>query len=441
MKPLRHIPVRLGRVILPVLALVLPGAAAAEVWPRETTPATVPVYEIGRPDFDPPGIFLGDFLIRPSATETAAYDGNIFASHRKVVGDFVNTTREELAFDSQWSRHRLGGRLYTAQQVYAGHPGEDADTFGAEASGRLDVTRDLFFDLEGGFVQQPQQRAAPEATVNRTGRPIYDTGNGTLGFVQRLNRLVERAQVSVVRIDYVTAGNTARDSVTTTVRDRVSYDLSERISLFLQVSYALRDWDVRADERNFDTLTGLAGVTVSIPTVVEADIGVGALRQTYANAAFAPLVAPAVNGHVTWNMLPLTTILADVSSTVTGTETFCGARAGTCQTDGGPPLAPGTGQRNTLETTEAQIAAQHEIWHDLLGEVRLRYQHDAFGFNDLVHDTYSANANLRFLINRHLEADFDYTFRKRDANQPDNTTFNSGAFTEHIIGISLRVGL
>jgi hypothetical protein len=441
MKPLRHIPVRLAWTTLPVLALALPGAAAAEVWPRETTPATVPVYEIGRPDFDPPGVFLGDFLIHPSATETAAYDSNIFASHRKVVGDFVNTTHEEVAFDSQWSRHRLGGRLYGAQQVYAGHPGEDANTFGAEATGRLDVTGDSFFQLEGGFVRQPQQRAAPEATVDRTGRPIYDTANGTLTFVQRLNRLVERAQIAVVRTDYVTAGNATRDSVTTTVRDRVSYDLSERISLFLQVSYGLRDWDVRASERNFDTLTGLAGVTVSIPTVLEADVGVGALRQTYANDAFAPLVAPAVNGHVTWNVLPLTTVLADVRSTVTGTETFCGARAGACQTAGGLPLAPGTGQRNTLETTETQIAAQHEIWHDLLGAIRFRYEHDVFGFSDLVHDTYSANANLRFLINRHLEADFDYTFRKRDANQPNNVTFNSGAFTEHIIAITLRAGL
>jgi hypothetical protein len=45
------------------------------------------------------------------------------------------------------------------------------------------------------------------------------------------------------------------------------------------------------------------------------------------------------------------------------------------------------------------------------------------------------------LINRHLEADFDYTFRKRDANQPNNVTFNSGAFAEHIIAITLRAGL
>lgn len=416
--------------------------AGAEGWPRESTPQTVPLYETASPEYSPPGINLDSFLVLPTFSETAAYDDNIFASDQNVASDFVNTTNEGIAIASQWSRHSLSGHLYSAQQVYADHSSESANTYDADATGRLDITGDSFLQLDGGFIQQPQLRASPESSTSGTGRPLYNTGTGTLNFIQRLNRWVERAQTNVIRIDYITAGNAGRDALTQTYSDRVSYDLSDQFSLFVQASYAHRDWDVRPSERNFDTVSGLGGISVEIPTVVEADIGVGALRQSYANNTFQTLVAPTASVHVTWNVLPLTSVLADIDRTVTGTETFCGERAGACQTSGnGQQVTPGTGQRNTLTTTLAQIGVQHEFWHDLLGAARFRYERDEFDFNNLIDDNYAINANGRYLINRNLEADLDYTYRVRAANLPNDRTFNSGPFNENVIAVSLKAGL
>lgn len=412
------------------------------MWPRESTPETVPTYEIARPDYDRPGVLLDDFRLYPSVTENAKYDDNIFASNRRVAADFVNTTAEELAFTSDWSRDRVSGRLFTAQQVYAAHPGEDADTYGAEASGRLDVTRDSFFRLDGGFVQQPQLRASPEASTNKTGRPIFNNGTAALNFFQRFNHLAERVQASFARVDYVTSGNESRNATTQDYKDRVSYDLSEELSVFVQAGYSVRDWDKRPSERNFDTLTGLVGVTAEIPTVLEGEIGVGVLRQGYANDEFSTLVTPVASGHLLWNVLPLTSILASIDRTVTGTETFCGAQKGSCQPAGSAqPIPPGGGVRNTLETTMAQVGVQHELWHDLLGATNFRYERNAFGFNDATFDTYSVSANARYMINRNLEADLDYSFQMRDASRPNDTTFNSGAFSENIIVVSIKAGL
>ena len=430
-----------GAAVL-ITAFAASSPAGAGGWPRESTPLTVSLYEAPNPDYSPPGINLDSFLISPTFSETAAYDDNIFASDRNVAGDFVNTTNEGVAIASQWSRHSLIGHLYSAQQVYADHSAESANTYDADASGRLDITGDSFLQLDGGFIQQPQLRASPESSTSGTGRPLYNTSNGTLNFDQRLNRWVERAQANVVRIDYITAGNGGRDAVTQTYGDRVSYDISDQFSLFVQASYAHRDWDVRPSERNFDTFTGLAGVSIEIPTIVEADIGVGALRQSYANSAFQTLVAPTATVQVTWNVLPLTSALANIDRTVTGTETFCGEKSGVCQNSGNPQqVTPGTGQRNTLAMTIAEIGAQYEFWHDLLGAVRFRYERDEFDFNNLVDDTYAVSANGRYLINRNLEADLDYTYRVRTANLPNDRTFNSGPFNENVIAVSLKAGL
>ena len=222
----------------------------------------------------------------------------------------------------------------------------------------------------------------------------------------------------------------------------MSYDISDQLSLFIQPCYAHVDRDVRPNERNFDTFTGSGGDSIEIPTIVEADIGVGALRQSYPSNAFRALLAPAANIHMTWNALPLTSVLADINRTVTGTEIFCGEGPGACQTSGGGQhVAPGTGQRNTLTMTVAQIGVQHEIWHDLLRSAGFRYERDVFDFNDLIDDSYAVNANGRYLINRNLEADIDYTYRVRTANLPNDRTFNSGPFNENVIAATLKAGL
>ena len=84
---------------------------------------------------------------------------------------------------------------------------------------------------------------------------------------------------------------------------------------------------------------------------------------------------------------------------------------------------------------------QHEFWHDILGQARFRYQRDHFDFNGLTDKTYVFGVNARYLINRFLEADFDYTYRRRSANLPADRTFNSGPFTENVVSLTLKGAL
>jgi hypothetical protein len=427
-------------VLASLAALAARSPARAEMWPRESTPDTLPVYEMKRPGYDPEGILYRSFLFSPSATEAGKYDDNIFASRRRVESDYVNTTGEELGAASQWSRHSLSGRLFAAQELYALHPGENANTFGADASGRLDITQDSFLRFDGGFIEQPQSRASIEAAVGTAERPIYDTGTSGINFYQRFNHLVERAQYHFTRIDYVTSGNESRNSITNAVNDRLSYDFSGELATFVQAGYSLRDWDLRPAERNFDSLTGLVGVTVSIPTVLEAEVGIGVLRQSYSNDQFATLVTPVFNGHVLWNVLPLTSLIASFSRDVTGTENFCNATTHTCQSGNTIVLQPGTGVRDTLETTAARFDVQHEFWHDLLGSAGFHYEQSVFNFSGLTDDTYTFSTDLRYLINRYLEANLDYTFQTRVSSRPDDSTFNSGGFTTNIVMVTLKAG-
>jgi hypothetical protein len=421
-------------------AVALPSRA--QNWPAGAEPATLPVYQLARPDYDPAGVRLGALLLYPAASESLAYDDNIFTSDRRRASDLVNTTTESLAIGSQWTQHSLKARLFAAQEIYADHGSNNGIVWGAEASGRADITGEAFFQLDAGFVQQPLARGTAEAGEDPK-RPVFNTTDATASYVQRASRAVNRLQFSFHDVAYISARDAARSGTRYTYRDRLSYDLAPDMALFLEGALADQEWEKRATLRNFDLLTGLLGVDVEIPETFQMEVGVGVLRQSYRDSSFETLTTPTASERLVWNVLPLTSILAAVDRTVIGTETFC-EPSGPCLNPSGGflPGAPGLpAERNSLEMTTAELGIQHEFLHDILGEVRARYERDHFDFNGLTDRTYALRAGVRYLINRFLEADLEYTYRQRTANLPADRTFNSGPFSENVIALTLKAGL
>jgi hypothetical protein len=428
------------------VALVAPPAGAADAperWPSILAPQALPIYDIPRHDYTPPGLYLGSFLILPTAVETASYDDNIFASQQRVANDYVNTTQEGVSAQSDWSQHSLSGSFVTAQQVYAAHPNEDANTYAATVSGRYDISGDAFVQFDASGSQQPQSRAAVVAVTGTGARPIYNDWRSQVSYEQQFGPWAEYAQARIEKIAYITSDALTFSYLQPSYRDRITYNFTDRVGVFFEATFEQRQWQVAPGLRNSDSFTGLAGIAYHVPTIIDGELGAGMLRQTYENAAFATLYTPVLNGQVTWNFLPLTSILATAYRTVTGTEIVCVPNSGTCQTAAGlTPIAGSNriGQRDTHESTAVTTSLQHEFYHNLLGEAQVGYQHDVFDFNDLVDNTYEVNGNVRYLMNRHSEVDFAYIHRIRTANQPSDRTFNSGAFDENVLLLSVKAG-
>jgi hypothetical protein len=97
-------------------------------------------------------------------------------------------------------------------------------------------------------------------------------------------------------------------------------------------------------------------------------------------------------------------------------------------------------QRGTIETITAQFGVQHEFWHNLLGEIRFRFEEDRFNPVGLVNRNYEVNVNGRFLVNRNMELDLSYVHNIRDANL-DLILYNSGPYTENAVSLTLKLAL
>lgn len=503
--------------VLPLCALAgaalgLEGhALAAPADPLNRPPAVTTVYQLPRPDYDPPGIVLGSFLLSPLFDENLSGNDNIYASDRALASDLIYTNSEALTIASQWPLNSVTARLFHAHDLYADHGTENANSWTLEGGARLAVSEGGFLQLDAGITQQPQKRNSPEADRQALRRPLYNSIPASVSYSQDWGRWNNRLEVGMLQTAYISAAQASRNGIQMRYRDRLSYAVGGNTWLFLQGAYSTHHWNVRSSLRDFDTITGMAGVTFQIADLVDLDFGAGVVRQSYDYSSFSDLVTPSLNGHLTWNITPLTTILVSADRSVTGLETFCDgglsnpaclaippglattidqiylatapqvvksfcdfknnqhpvcppnplpatfltfsqlyptlAKAGVasvCQAFQSFPICSGplfnTSLRGTLEVTSAEIAVQHEFWHNILGQLRFRYERDKFDPVDLVNDNYNVEVSARFPLNRFLELNASYNLNIRTANQ-DLLLYNSGPYQGNLVSLQLKAAL
>ena len=402
--------------------------------------AVTPVYQMKRSSYDAPGIETGGFLVTPSFSENLAGDDNIFVSDRHLAGDLIFTNGEDLNVQSQWLRDGAQLNFHHAHDVYANHPAENANTYGVDGNFRFDVGAEGFLELDAGFLQQPQKRNSAQADSQSLSRPIYNTIPVFASYTQDLGRWHNEMKIEISRTAYISQTDAARNAIQSRFHDRVSFALTGSVWTFLEISYATQDWRLNPALRNFDTLTALAGLQVQLTDVVDAELGAGVLRQHYLFADFGDLIEPTFSAHLTWNIRPLTTLSASANQTVTGLETFCDHTPGNPACAASPGLSLAGNLRGALEVTSAQVGLQHEFWHDILGEVRFRFEQDRFDPVDLVDRNYSAILGARFLLNQNLEVDASYVLNTRTANQ-DILLYNSGAYQASTVSLTLKAAL
>jgi hypothetical protein len=181
---------------------------------------------------------------------------------------------------------------------------------------------------------------------------------------------------------------------------------------------------------------------MQISELIALEVGAGVISQHYTFSSFNDLVTPAFNGNLTWNILPLTTLLASVNRTITGLETFCDniSTSSVCAALPRSNLSSLASQRGSLAISSAEIGVQHEFWHDLLGQASFRFEEDKFNPLGLVNRNYAVDLAARLLVNRNLELDASYQLGIRTANQ-DIQLYNSGPYQANTVSLTLKAAM
>ena len=140
-----------------------------------------------RPDFDPLGTRIDDFIVRPQIEEGLGYDDNVFGSGGNRLGSWILGTHPSLLVNSDWSRDSIGGYIGADDLRYLDQPQQSRTDWTASLGGTLAVGRDQL-TLAVAHLGLHQDRTELDALP--TDEPVaYQVDDVRAGYTFALNRI------------------------------------------------------------------------------------------------------------------------------------------------------------------------------------------------------------------------------------------------------------
>lgn len=349
-----------------------------------------------RPGYDPPGIKLGGLRAFPSLTAQVGYDSNLYRRDDVVVQDVIYSATPRLLVQSDWTRHRLDIDAEVGVERFAKTGTEDNEQYRLSAAGRLDISRAVRVEGNGRYVNARETRGSA-GDIFVGGEPIhYQSYGGDGTAIADFGRIGLRASVADDRYDYRDAhiGNLLvsqryRDHDAVGAGAEAGLRIGPSLGLFVSGRYNRQSYDVdqagvSLDSRGF---TALAGVSFGLTQLLSGRIGLGYLRQTYADATFTTARGFTYDGSVTWNPTPLLALNAT-------------ARKDIAQS----PIAGLSG----IFASSFALKADYELLRNLLIGARGSFDRESYRGLDRVDRRVQARLSARYLLNRNANIDLSY---------------------------------
>ena len=250
---------------------VLPDRNLDTVKPQPVTAEAKP--------YDPTGIAVGSFLVKPAVEIQAGYDSNP-TRRGGGPGSPVAIVATEVSVRSQWERHQLNADFRGAYTDDTAVRGISHPTFEARAQGRYDITEGTAVTGEARFVNDaltiPGLVKLPRAT----------TFGGSAGVFQKLGPAEIAFRGSLDRVVFNDAMITTNVPLRTQDRNytqpggqvRVTYVLTPNISPFIDMSFDRRTHDLQVDfngqRRDSTGIAARGGAVVNMGSLTgEASVG------------------------------------------------------------------------------------------------------------------------------------------------------------------------
>ena len=399
-------------------AFCVPQMAAAQQAQSDDPDPNVTIADRPREDYDPLGIRAGSFFIFPSISLSGTYDSNAFATNNDEDSDVGAILAPRVDVNSNWSRHALNFSAGAVGAAWADYSENDyLDAFAA-TTGRLDVTR---ADIATGtlrFDRLHEDRDDPDESGTTT-VGTSDRGNltryyrGLLDGQYRHNfaRFFTVVGAGVQRLFYDDIGDreeSRRDRWEYGGRARLGYQLSPRIGTFVQGNYSWREYDESQaiggefEKRDNQGWRAAIGTDIDITNILFGEVSLGYSERNFDSDAYRDTSGFGGNGSLTWNVTPLTSIIATASSEIL--ETTVVSEDDTA--DGNLQNAVG-------------LEVQHELLRNVLLNGTVDYTRDDFQGTNRTDNIFGAGAGVSYLLNRNLTLDATYRFTKRDSDDND----------------------
>ena len=384
------------------------GTALAAL-PLIQTPPRRPLPLDEKP-FDPLGVQVGSFVLRPALEVTRGYDTNAPRA-TPFQSSWYWVVAPELQVNSNWARHELTANLRGSYITYDTAHSLDRPDVNAKVNGRIDVTSLSRIDLESRYIVGTDRPGSPNIQADLAHLPIYTTLGGSAGIGQRFNRFEVVAKGGVDRtlyqnskfVDGSTETNDDRDYIQYTTLLRTSYDLLPGVKPFVEIGTDARRHDVLPDRygfyRNSDGINGKVGSTFELSRKLTGEVAVGYLTRKYQDPTLAPVSGVLFDASLLWTASALTT--AKLTARTSVDETTLAGVSG-------------------IFTREVAVQVDHAFRRWLLGTVKFSDALEVYVGSPRVDTRYLASAALAYMLSRDWQLKGEYRQEWRTSNEPGN---------------------
>ncbi len=213
--------------------------------------------------FEPTGVRVGSFLLRPSIDVVRGYDSDP-ARVLGGTGSAFTVVAPELQGRSLWSRDELAFSLRGSYTAYDQASSLNRPLVDAKVAHRIDMSRDTQFNLDSRFFLSTDYPGSPNLPADLAKLPIYMTFGLGAGVTQRFNRLELMASGIAESTWYQDSELT--DGSTSSNRDRdyrqfggqlrASYELMPGVRPFVEIGGDIRRHELPVDrngeQRDFE---------------------------------------------------------------------------------------------------------------------------------------------------------------------------------------------
>lgn len=360
------------------------------------------VTERPRPDYDPLGIDVGSFNVRPRVNLTAAYDSNIYLTQNNTVDDAYGIVNPIVTAISNWSRHSLTVTGSTALRRYLDEPARNETTWNFGTVGRYDVNEaiNVTGEVQIAKLAENLQTGAVDAQVaafSRYRRDFYNLRGeyraGQARFLVAVDNTVFRFS-DLTLLDKTRVDQGDRDRTMKRITGQAEYAFTPSVSIFGQGAY---DWiDYReplrtgADNRDSQAFRFSGGFNFDLAGLARGTLAVGYVHRNFRSAIYPTVSGLSAAARIEYFASPLTTVTLQVKRDLQDAN---------------------IGNGSTYFDTVASIGVDHELLRNLIlsavGELQYQDYVDSpidstlyrvfGGGRYLVNNMFSIGANLQYL--------------------------------------------
>lgn len=392
-----------------------------------------------RPDYDPNGIRLGAFNLFPELIFDIAYDDNIRAVEKDsdvYWDDTIFVIVPELALESDWTRHELGGGARARVVRYDEYDFQDFTDYEFWVDGRLDM-RDSWLSAAVNLDRLNEPFSSPNIRQDALAPTQYADDSIELVYRFAPSRLFLQAELELTQLDFDDdtvvvfdlAGNPVgtdkesnddRDRDITDFRLRGGYRVTPSTGMFLQGR--VYDFDYKTDldrfgneNRDQNGYDAVVGAELDFSGVTFGEVYAGYRNIDFESDDYQQQDGPLIGAEVNWNVTQLTTITLGADQQLRGT---------TVEGSSG------------IEALALSVDVDHELLRNVMLTLELSGTREDFlnTDNGRKDDIYRFRLGAEYAITRNWGLNGGYTYLKRESNDDTVRQFDINRIYFGLVG-------